>query len=45
VVEDTADGVLLKDAPLFKPTRSENVMGMLALPMPGDASYAHHRDH
>lgn len=45
VVEDTADGVLLKDAPLFKPTRSEDVMGMLALPMPGVASYAYHRDH
>lgn len=30
VVEDTADGVLLKAAPLFKPTRSEDVFGMLA---------------
>lgn len=30
VVEDTPDGVLLKAAPLFKPTRSEDVFGMLA---------------
>lgn len=30
VVEDTPDGVLLKAAPLFKRTRSEDVFGMLA---------------
>lgn len=30
VVEDTPDGVLLKAAPLFKPTRSGDVFGMLA---------------
>jgi AbrB family looped-hinge helix DNA binding protein len=30
VVEDTADGVLLKPAPLFAPTRPEDVAGMLA---------------
>lgn len=30
VVEETADGVLLKPAPLFKPTRHEDVAGMLA---------------
>ena len=30
VVEETADGVLLKPAPLFKPTRPEDVAGMLA---------------
>jgi AbrB family looped-hinge helix DNA binding protein len=29
VVEDTADGVLLKSAPLFKPTRLEDVCGSL----------------
>ncbi|WIG55912.1 MAG: transcriptional regulator AbrB [Rhodanobacteraceae bacterium] len=29
VVEDTPDGVLLKNAPLFKPTRPEDVFGML----------------
>lgn len=29
VVEDTPDGVLLNAAPLFKPTRSEDVFGML----------------
>ncbi|MBS0577083.1 MAG: AbrB/MazE/SpoVT family DNA-binding domain-containing protein [Proteobacteria bacterium] len=29
VVEDTPDGVLLKPAPLFKPTRIEDVFGML----------------
>jgi AbrB family looped-hinge helix DNA binding protein len=28
-VEETADGVLLKAAPLFPPTRPENVFGML----------------
>jgi AbrB family looped-hinge helix DNA binding protein len=30
VVEDTPDGVLLKAAPFFKPTRTEDVFGMLA---------------
>lgn len=30
VVEETAEGVLLKPAPLFKPTRHEDVAGMLA---------------
>ena len=30
VVEDTADGVLLKPAPVFAPTRPEEVGGMLA---------------
>jgi AbrB family looped-hinge helix DNA binding protein len=30
VVEDTPDGVLLKPAPLFMPTRPEDVAGMLA---------------
>jgi AbrB family looped-hinge helix DNA binding protein len=29
VVEDTPDGVLLKPAPLFLPTRPEDVAGML----------------
>lgn len=29
-VEETPDGVLLKAAPLFKPTRHEDVAGMLA---------------
>ena len=29
LVEDTADGVLLKKAPAFTPTRSEEVFGML----------------
>jgi AbrB family looped-hinge helix DNA binding protein len=29
VVEETPDGVLLKPAPLFPPTRSEDVAGML----------------
>jgi AbrB family looped-hinge helix DNA binding protein len=29
LVEDTADGVLLKRAPAFAPTRSEQVFGML----------------
>jgi AbrB family looped-hinge helix DNA binding protein len=29
VVEETADGVLLKSAPLFKPTRPEDVFGCL----------------
>jgi AbrB family looped-hinge helix DNA binding protein len=29
VVEDTADGVLLKRAPAFPPTRPEEVFGML----------------
>jgi AbrB family looped-hinge helix DNA binding protein len=29
LVEDTADGVLLKRAPAFAPTRSEEVFGML----------------
>jgi AbrB family looped-hinge helix DNA binding protein len=29
VVEDTPDGVLLKPAPLFAPTRPEDVFGML----------------
>ena len=29
VVEDTPQGVLLKAAPLFKPTRPEDVFGML----------------
>lgn len=30
VVEDTSDGVLLKAAPVFAPTRPEDVAGMLA---------------
>ena len=30
VVEDTPDGVLLKAAPLFAPSRPEDVAGMLA---------------
>jgi AbrB family looped-hinge helix DNA binding protein len=30
VVEEVAEGVLLKPAPLFKPTRPEDVYGMLA---------------
>ena len=30
VVEDTSDGVLLKAAPIFAPTRPEDVAGMLA---------------
>ena len=30
VVEDTPDGVLLKAAPVFSPTRPEDVAGMLA---------------
>jgi AbrB family looped-hinge helix DNA binding protein len=30
VVEDTPDGVLLKAAPVFAPTRAEDVAGMLA---------------
>jgi AbrB family looped-hinge helix DNA binding protein len=30
VVEDTPDGVLLKPAPMFAPTRPEEVAGMLA---------------
>ena len=30
VVEDTTDGVLLKAAPVFAPTRPEDVAGMLA---------------
>jgi AbrB family looped-hinge helix DNA binding protein len=30
VVEETPDGVLLKPAPLFPPTRPEDVAGMLA---------------
>jgi len=30
VVEETADGVLLKAAPAFAPTRPEDVAGMLA---------------
>jgi AbrB family looped-hinge helix DNA binding protein len=29
IVEETADGVLLKSAPLFKPTRPEDVFGSL----------------
>ena len=29
IVEDTPQGVLLKPAPLFKPTRPEDVFGML----------------
>ena len=29
IVEDTPEGVLLKPAPLFKPTRPEQVFGML----------------
>jgi AbrB family looped-hinge helix DNA binding protein len=29
IVEDTADGVLLKSAPLFKPTRLKDVCGSL----------------
>lgn len=29
VVEDTADGVLLEAAPLFAPTRAEDVFGSL----------------
>lgn len=34
VVEDTAEGVLLKPAPLFPPTRPEDVFGMLRYPGP-----------
>jgi len=30
IVEETPDGVLLKPAPLFPPTRPEDVAGMLA---------------
>jgi AbrB family looped-hinge helix DNA binding protein len=30
MVEDTADGVVLKPAPLFPPTRVEDVYGILA---------------
>ena len=30
VIEDTPDGVLLKAAPVFAPTRPEDVAGMLA---------------
>ena len=30
MVEDTPDGVLLKAAPVFAPTRPEDVAGMLA---------------
>jgi AbrB family looped-hinge helix DNA binding protein len=30
VVEETDDGVLLRPVPLFKPTRHEDVAGMLA---------------
>lgn len=30
LVEDTADGVLLRKAPAFAPTRSEDVFGALA---------------
>ncbi len=29
IVEDTPDGVLLKEAPVFDPTRSDNVYGCL----------------
>jgi len=29
IVEDTADGVLLKAAPSFEPTRSDQVFGLL----------------
>lgn len=29
IVEETSDGVLLKPAPAFAPTRPENVFGML----------------
>jgi AbrB family looped-hinge helix DNA binding protein len=29
VVEDTAEGVLLRSAPIFKPTRSDEVFGSL----------------
>jgi AbrB family looped-hinge helix DNA binding protein len=29
VVEDTADGVLLTSAPIFEPTRSDEVFGLL----------------
>jgi AbrB family looped-hinge helix DNA binding protein len=29
IIEETADGVLLKSAPLFKPTRLEDVCGSL----------------
>jgi AbrB family looped-hinge helix DNA binding protein len=34
LVEETADGVLLKAAPLFPPTRPEDVYGMLKYPGP-----------
>lgn len=30
VVEETSDGVLLKNAPIFAPSRPEDVRGMLA---------------
>lgn len=32
IVEETAEGVLLKPAPLFPPTRLEDVVGMLRRP-------------
>jgi AbrB family looped-hinge helix DNA binding protein len=34
VVEDTADGVLLKAAPSFKPTKSDEVFGSLKVSRP-----------
>jgi AbrB family looped-hinge helix DNA binding protein len=34
VVEDTAEGVLLRAAPVFAPTRPEDVAGMLAYHRP-----------
>ena len=34
VVEDTTDGVLLKAAPVFAPTRPEDVAGMLVYRRP-----------
>ena len=38
VVEDTAEGVLLKAAPVFAPTRPEKVGGMLAYRGPPKSS-------
>ena len=34
IVEDTADGVLLKAAPVFEPTRSDEVFGSLKVSGP-----------
>jgi AbrB family looped-hinge helix DNA binding protein len=37
IVEDTPDGVLLKSAPIFAPTRLEDVAGMLRYDGPAKA--------